>query len=48
MREVRVAAWDPALYVVPKGLGFFAAHVPISAGARIIIQLPVTPIGFTW
>lgn len=27
---VRVAGWDPARFVVPEGLGWFAQHVPIT------------------
>lgn len=43
LREgVRVAALDPALRVVPDGLGFFVAHVPIRADlARAVEAITV-------
>ena len=37
----RVAARSPATWVAPEGLGWFAAHVPISAGGAIAAQLVV-------
>jgi hypothetical protein len=35
----RVAAWDPAMRVVPEGLGFFAAHVPIGPGLARAVEV---------
>jgi len=36
---VRVAAWSPALRVVPEGLGWFAAIVPISPTLATAVEL---------
>jgi hypothetical protein len=35
----RVAAWDPARRIAPEGLGWFAAHVPISPGLATAAQV---------
>jgi hypothetical protein len=38
----RVARWDGARWVVPEGLSWFVAHVPISGGLATAAQIVVT------